>query len=60
MAKKIFGWIYSLFIFCFLYVPIFVLMAMSFNESQYNALPFDHSLDHNGAFYFTVIEISRP
>lgn len=43
MAKRIFGWIYSIFIFCFLYVPILVLMAMSFNKSQYNALPFEFS-----------------
>lgn len=43
MVKKIFSWVYSFTIFCFLYVPIIVLMAMSFNESQYNALPFKFS-----------------
>jgi len=43
MLKKFLGWFYALLVFCFLYVPILVLMAMSFNESQYNALPFKFS-----------------
>lgn len=43
MVKKILGWIYSFIILCFLYAPILVLMSMSFNESQYNALPFKFS-----------------
>lgn len=40
MAKKILGWGYCVLIFIFLYTPIVVLMVMSFNESQYNTLPF--------------------
>ncbi|NPV42597.1 MAG: ABC transporter permease [Firmicutes bacterium] len=43
MVKKIITWAYTVLIFCFLYAPIAVLMAMSFNESQYNALPFKFS-----------------
>lgn len=43
MVKKFLGWLYSFIVFCFLYIPIGVLMAMSFNESQYNALPFKFS-----------------
>lgn len=43
MAKKIWGWAYCILIFIFLYTPIVVLMAMSFNKSQYNALPFTFS-----------------
>lgn len=39
MLKKSLGWIYCLLMFVFLYTPIIVLMAMSFNESKYNTLP---------------------
>jgi spermidine/putrescine transport system permease protein len=38
-AKQVFGWSYSLMLLLFLYTPIVVLMVMSFNTSQYNALP---------------------
>lgn len=44
MGKKIFNWFYTAAVFVFLYAPIAVLMAMSFNESQYNALPFKFSM----------------
>lgn len=37
------GWAYTSIIFIFLYAPILVLMLMSFNDSQYNALPFEFS-----------------
>ncbi len=38
-GKQVFGWSYSLLLMLFLYTPIVVLMVMSFNTSQYNALP---------------------
>ncbi|WP_020613066.1 ABC transporter permease [Sediminispirochaeta bajacaliforniensis] len=44
MAKKLFGWIYTGLLLLFLYTPIVVLMVMSFNTSQYNALPIEFSL----------------
>lgn len=44
MLKKILSWIYTAAVFIFLYAPIAVLMAMAFNESQYNALPFKFSM----------------
>lgn len=44
MAKKLFGWIYTGLLLLFLYTPIIVLMVMSFNRSQYNALPIEFSL----------------
>ncbi len=37
--KNAFGWSYSFLLLLFLYTPIVVLMVMSFNTSQYNALP---------------------
>ena len=37
--KQVFGWSYSVLLLLFLYTPIVVLMVMSFNMSQYNALP---------------------
>jgi spermidine/putrescine transport system permease protein len=43
MWKKRIGWIYVTLIMVFLYAPILVLMAMSFNASKYNALPFQFS-----------------
>lgn len=43
MIKKGFGWLYTGIIFIFLYAPIAVLMLMSFNQSQYNSLPFQFS-----------------
>ena len=43
MLKKGIGWVYTMIIFTFLYAPIAVLMLMSFNESQYNSLPFKFS-----------------
>lgn len=44
MIRKGLGWFYIAWIFVFLYAPIIVLMMMSFNESQYNALPFQFSM----------------
>jgi spermidine/putrescine transport system permease protein len=43
MVRKAAGWGYALIVFVFLYAPIAVLMLMSFNASQYNALPFRFS-----------------
>ncbi|MEC1522809.1 ABC transporter permease [Neobacillus niacini] len=43
MLKKGIAWVYTCIIFTFLYAPIAVLMLMSFNESQYNSLPFQFS-----------------
>ena len=43
MLKKVLGWVYTCIIFTFLYAPIAVLMLMSFNQSQYNSLPFQFS-----------------
>src|SRR5690606_8861226 len=43
MIKKGLGWVYIACVLIFLYAPIVVLMVMSFNESQYNALPFRYS-----------------
>jgi spermidine/putrescine transport system permease protein len=43
MIRKCIGWAYAGFILLFLYAPVIVLMAMSFNASRYNALPFEWS-----------------
>jgi spermidine/putrescine transport system permease protein len=43
MILKGFSWLYTCIIFIFLYAPIAVLMLMSFNDSQYNSLPFQFS-----------------
>lgn len=43
MLRKTFSWAYLLLILLFLYAPIAVLVAMSFNKSQYNTLPFEFS-----------------
>ncbi|HEY3424644.1 MAG TPA: ABC transporter permease [Negativicutes bacterium] len=51
MKKQIFGWIYSLLIFIFLYMPIFVLALMSFNQSRYNTLPFTFSTQWYSALF---------
>lgn len=44
MKKKLFVGIYTTLIFTFLYMPIIVLVVMSFNESKYGTLPFSFSL----------------
>lgn len=44
MIKKGLGWLYIALMFVFLYAPIVILMLMSFNESRYNALPFEFSM----------------
>ncbi|MCC3374346.1 ABC transporter permease [Cohnella sp. REN36] len=44
MLKKGIGWTYAALVMLFLYAPILVLMAMSFNASKYNALPFEFSM----------------
>ncbi|WP_219834976.1 ABC transporter permease [Paenibacillus sp. R14(2021)] len=44
MLKKTIGWTYAALVLLFLYAPILVLMALSFNASKYNALPFTFSL----------------
>jgi spermidine/putrescine transport system permease protein len=44
MIKKGLGWTYALLVMLFLYAPILVLMAMSFNASRYNAMPFEFSM----------------
>lgn len=44
MRKNIFGKILVVVALLYLYVPILVLMAMGFNESRYNSLPFQFSL----------------
>ncbi|QIB69123.1 ABC transporter permease [Aminipila butyrica] len=44
MIKSIFMKIYVLLTILFLYTPIVVLMVMGFNESRYNSLPFQFSL----------------
>ncbi|MCE1253712.1 MAG: ABC transporter permease [Anaerolineae bacterium] len=43
MLKKIFGWVYVLAVLFFFYLPVLVLMGMSFNESRYGSLPFNFS-----------------
>jgi len=44
MMKKSFVWGYTFLMFAFLYLPIAVLVAMSFNESKYGTFPFVFSL----------------
>ncbi|HWR42330.1 ABC transporter permease [Sporomusa sp.] len=43
MKKQVLGWLYAILIFSFLYIPVFVLALMSFNQSRYNTLPFSFS-----------------
>ncbi len=44
MMKKTLAWVYILAVFTFIYTPILVLTAMSFNESEYRTFPFKFSL----------------
>ncbi len=59
--KQVFAWLYSLMLLLFLYTPIVVLMVMSFNTSQYNALPivfttkWYHALAHNEAIITSTV-----
>ncbi|QDR81156.1 ABC transporter permease [Sporomusa termitida] len=43
MKKQGLAWLYAALIFSFLYIPVFVLALMSFNQSRYNTLPFAFS-----------------
>lgn len=43
MKKQALAWLYAALIFSFLYIPVFVLALMSFNQSRYNTLPFSFS-----------------
>ena len=43
MKKQGLAWLYAVLIFSFLYIPVFVLALMSFNQSRYNTLPFSFS-----------------
>ncbi len=51
MAKKFFGWVYVLAVLLFFYLPVLVLMLMSFNESRYGSLPFNFSTQWYSALW---------